>query len=702
MNKIETFLASLQAERGSGVSGDIVGQARKIADKTGVFLKERGVTTGAMEAHGSHRIAASFGLEGAAELGATGIKQFVQDCGVPARHIDAACDEIAVLLARAAEAGGQKIAMIKGHFGRVDSNTATKCVAYESLLPDSLRGAYSAGIEHFGVDTDRLESDLVTAITVSIMKWHNTIMPRLLHTISSTNPLVRYIRYEHLVYDLANSETEMIPVLDLYADPSVVGNELKQIIPLATSADIDYNGFIPVNKNINLFQVSLDADKYGHGTVNRTDLIADAVLLESVLLKLNYDNGDAMVPVVVEDELIEITIPKSIARLHRASDNSSVVRTRAVSYTATLNKTTKNVNGTASGALVALFGAATDAVKLGLKLTPTIDIRTSIASAYGALIPTFTDVNGETLAPEAYDPTFLTIELVGVKLDARYSEENFRKSSIIVTQESRELLYEVPQGRFYGADRSHLEDANADSRTVQVTNLQRVAGIGQDYTGIKAILGFLDTVKDETAAFAIDPLNNPRPGLHYAAGGKVIPTVIYRDMDFTNIDQFDDSRRQAAIGGRIEGVLSGVICDLLTGSRLPQQMSGGKLTFRALTSQEIVSKIIGFGTKKADVEGGVEAAIELPDGTVIEFITTSFDLIGDDIIILPFLKESPDSDLNFAHNRSCGTLTCAFTATHPSTASAERIMASVREAPVPTDVVGAIVTVKGIENAVFG
>lgn len=699
MKELETILAGMKQDSGQ-VASDIVGTARALAAKAGQFLTDEGISSGQPGSHGVTRVAGSFGLESLSALGHDRVATFVEEAGVPEQYRQAACEEMKIILARAAEAGGNTASICTSHFSRVESTVASKCIGMESLLPDSMRGSYAitGGMEHFGVDTDKLEADLVTAITVSMMKWHNAIAPRLLPTIASVNPLVVYRRDEYLVFDLADSEDELTPVLALYANPDKVTNELKQIVPLATHDDIDTEGFIPVNKDINLFDVAKDAAKYGHGTTNRTDLVADNIRVDSILLSLTWDNG---VDAAVEDELVEVSVPGSRGRLHRIPDAESTVRSVALAFSAKLTKDTLNVSGAASGALVGFFGANTDAYSVKFGVTPTVNIRTSNASAYGNITPSLVDAAGEAVT-SGYTESHLTIALVGVKLDARYSEENFRKSSIISTQSSSELMYEVPPGRFYGADRSHLADASGEDRTRQIANLQRIAAIGQDSTVLKALTGYIDTVNDETAAYVADPKNNPRPGAFYAAGGKVNPSVVYADLDFTKIDSFDDSRRKQAIGGRVEGVLAAVVCDLMQKSKMKQQMGQSKLVFRALCSGEVLGKIIGMGTQKAaEASEGVEYAMELPDGTIVEFITTTFDSQGDDILMVPYLKDAPSSDLNFAHNRSCGTFVAAFTATHPDTASAERIMASVREAPLPTNIVGAIITVKGIDTASF-
>lgn len=697
--KIDEMLGLLMKDLEAEASADVVSTARNVSAATVGWLNDTGISNGRYGRYKTTQISNTFSTESLSTIGGNRIVELLETCKVPASRRGEAAAAVGIILARAALAGGNCSAMMESHSSQAKSAVGT--IALESLLPENVRGDVTGSFEHFGVDTDKLEADLVTAITITLMKFHNTITPRLLHTVSSTNPLISVRRDEYLVYDLADDSTAMTPVLSLYDSPDMVENELQKIVPLAaTNKGIVVDGFVPMSTDINLFAASINASKYGHGTTNRTDLIAEAARVESILLKLTWNNGE---DTPVANEMIEIPVPGSRGRLQRMRDAVSYERSANVDFVVRIGNTTKNVSGVASGALGGFFGDGvtdTDGYLVRVRITPTLNIRTSDVSVYGGLTLTLVDADGEAVT-DGYTETDIAISLSGVKFDVRYSEENFRKTSIISTQEVKELNYTIPQGRFYSADRPIISDPSGEERTKQIANLQRIAGIGQDSVTRKTLVGFLDTVNDEAAAFAVDPKNNPRPGLFYAAGGKVNPTVVYADLDFTKMDAFDDSRKKEAIGGRTEGVFQAVVTDLMSGSKIQQQLGDAVLEFRALCSCEVLGKIIAMGSESVDAPEGCEYAMKLPDGHIIGFVTTTFTDQANDITLMVYIKGAPSSDLNFAQNRNIGTFAAAFTAAHPDTASAERIMASVREFPIPLNIVGAVITVKGVDQATF-
>ena len=346
-------------------------------------------------------------------------------------------------------------------------------------------------------------------------------------------------------------------------------------------------------------------------------------------------------------------------------------------------------------------GGTNDKINVNINLTPTLDVRTSDFKAYGALEVGAVAEDGT--AAQTNTLNTVTFTIVGVEVEARQAEENFRRTSIISTQETATLQYEIPAGRTFGADRSHKEASDADARNKQVANLINIATIGIDEVAIKTIESYLDTVADENVAYAADPINNKRPGDLFAAGGKIIPTVINDTLDLSSVDSFDDSRRRQAIIHKVESFFGSVVCDLMQQSLMRQQMApGSKLVLRCLTTGTLLSNVFAVGstTGEDNSAAGVEYTMELPDGTLVEFVTTTFKSFGQKALMIPFIREDASSDLNFGHNRNCGTHVAAFNATMDG-ANAQRIMASVRELVVPSNVVGASITVTGVDVANF-
>lgn len=705
-NKVEAIFG--QFSTGSKDSGDIVATAKSNAAKVAAFLQDSGVINGELNTNEIHQMAHSFGLESfnTSLSGTSGVAALVEEAGIPKHAQQDAIAEIGVILARAAEAGNRGSALYKNHIRMVDATARQGITNYYSMLPNSMEGVYGTkdslvgSLEYFGADTNKMEADIVTAIVVTLMKFHGAVAPRLLHTISSVNPLVKYIRDEYQVFDLAGDGADaMTPVLELYDDPTTIRNELRKIVPQnAGNAEITYDGFIPKGTPVNLFKVSLESTKYGGETYNRTDLIADDIKLESILVAMAYDDGDGD---TVAQELVEIKIPTSVGRLYRHDNSHTTARGGFIKYTTGLTIATHNTLGADSANLLKVLGvASTDKLLVSINAFPSVDIRTGEAVVHGDItVKVVTSAGADVVNARLADAT---ITFIQAKLDARYSEENMRKSSIIATSTPSVLSVEVPPGRFYGADRSHQTTELSEDRARQVSLLQQLASIGQDDAAIKAILGVIDNVKELEAAYATDPINNKRPGELYAAGGKVNPSAIYSTLDLSGIDAFDDSRLADAVATRLKLHMSAVVTDLMQSSKMKQQLGNTQLKFRALCSGEILGKIVGLAPDAGtDASSGVEFTMQLNGNVIVEFVTTTFSYLGAQIVLLPYL-ESSESVLNFGHNRNCGTIVVGYTASHPATASAERLMASLREAPIPTNVVAAVITVTSIPEATFG
>lgn len=665
------------------------------------FLQDK-LVINAEAIDGVNSVNSSFGLEGLSDVGSTGVSELVEQLGVPAEYQSSAAAEIALILANAAAGKGSTATTLATHFKRPDAtDMQLSAIELDSILPDFLQGSFSAGMEHFGADTNKLSADVTTAIAITAMKYHNTIAGRMLPTLPTQNPVVRYIREEELVFDLAAETDQLIPLTTVYKNPSLIKNKLRKIVPQAayvteSGAVVAEEGFLPLGSGVNLAEAGLDASdpKYGAVTMNRTDMVAEGASIEEVLVSIDADSGGDPVKFAV-------TVPNGQSTLLHVPGGVSTARRASVKFSADIGIDQLNLLGAVVADVETILGpTSTDKLRLTFNLTANLDNRTFMADSFGIMDIVIVNAAGVALVDQtALDPA--TISFDGVKLDACYSEENFRKSSIIGTQEVSELRFVVPQGRFYGADRSHLEDSTGERRTSQIAMLQRLAGTGQDAIMTETIEGIIARVNDETIAHTADPIANPRPGLKYAAGGKVIPSVIYGFLNLGGIDAFDDAHLAAAIGGRVNVIFGAIITDLMQASMMRQQMMGEKLVIRALCSGTLLGKVFAMGTKSVAATNGSEYSLELPDGTKVEFVTTTNEDIGDRVIMVPYLS-NPESDLNFGHNRSLGTVVCGFDVTHPDTASAKRIMASLREAPIPTNVVAAVVTVKGLDEAQFG
>lgn len=702
---INALLQNIEDECREGkVGGDVLTTARVVSKSVTDFLSTNAVGSSSEDFVGqTFNMNKAFGQEELESLGSSSIIALVEEAGVPTHYKAEAAATVANLLFRAAGSSSDFNAVVSSQTKRAD-NAGSSVIGIEQFMPEAVSNFY-VGQEAFGATSDRVISDLQVAITVSLLKWHNTITPRVLSNIPTTQPTVNYIREELTVYQLESDVENDQSLIDLYENPALVSNELTRIIPLDKNDEVGgaggvggavvSDGILNFGVEARLLELGIKADVYGYNKYNRTDIVADGVKLDTIHINITSDGGTT--------ESFAISIPDSRSRLTRSNNQLSTIRTAHIDYTTTLNvKSTADGVTTPSTELLAILAATGDSLVIKLEATPRIDIRDGMAHCLGALsVSAVSDNGGDADSATTAALTASDIELKGYSLDARYAEENMRKSNIATTTERAQLVYEIPQGRNYLLD-VPLNGPQVD-RSQNTANLYNVCRIGQDNVVLKTILAVLADVGVATEAYDLDPTRENRPGAMFAAGGRVRPTYIADTLNMTGIDSFDDARRQEAIQGRVLTYLNSVVQQIMATSFFSQQLDGNSApTFRLITGPQILGNIVGAKPGEFQVENanGVELTLKMTSGVVLECVTSTFDFMQDKIVIVPFLSGDPASDLNFGHNRDFGTVVGSYTH-NENGAAVQRLLANIRELPVPTNVIGAILDVEGIDIATF-
>ncbi len=699
MNRKAFLKAVAEEVRGEVNSSDILRLTDNVATTVEGFLASNNI--GTTTSKNVFKIDSSFEEAALETLGVDSITTLVAEAGTPVEFVEQAAEELAGLLFDAAAAGGDFTATVN-HQGEVakhnDANVGI--IGVEEYLPASMHNAFSSanvGLESFGANTDKTISDLQTAVVVSLLKWHNTITPRLLSTIATSQPIVSYIREETTTYDLESKIEDDKTILDLYNDPSPVSNELTKIDVLEANDTDDVlvaDGILRFGKNVPMLELGIDASRYGHGNINRTDIVADGVKMDSVIVTLTSASAGP--------EQFDIVVPSNVARFTRTNNSMGASRSAQVSFTAILDAATLTRTGAAAATLGEILGVTGDKLVLTIEASPRIDLRNGVTFAIGS-VTAVAKSNDNGAADGASDTalTASTLGLYGYVVDARYAEENNRKSNIATTIERTQLHYEIPQGRNYLIDVPHNgPDVN---RSRNVAGLHNIIRIGQDNVTLNAVQGFLEEVGIATEAYAANPIRANKPGYRYVTGGRVKPVFIQDTLAVDGIDQYSDIERQGAIEAKTMTFLNAVCGELMTKSYFEQQLDGSKApTFRLVTSGRILTNVLGAkpGSYSMENSNGVQLTLKLSSGIILEIITTTFASMDDKMILIPFLSGDPKSDLNFGHNRDYGTIVGSYTHSEGG-ASINRLLANVREMPIPTNVLGAIIDVTGINDTTY-
>ena len=689
--------AAVQSEGGKPEA--IIQYTKNLASEVNEFLQGTGVAS--VESNTESLVLDSFRQSGVASIGVKKVIDLVKE-HVPASAVTEASKQVLAIC----KLGSSNSASTA--WGSLNENAGTHGVNHalsvESFLPASVASLMTDN-EGFGPDIDKANVDMTAALTVSLLKWHNTLTPRMLHTLTATSPIVRWTRDTEKVYDLNDDRNEYIELIDLYDSVNSITNRLTKIelIPgNAANGELIFPNVLAVNKTANLLDLSIDTAKPGHGTINRTDEVADGVLVDFIYLEIFKTDAPGTT------EVIRVAVPKSRARLARGNNNDATVRVADIEIAARLNNATELHTG-ATAVILDDLTVAEDYVVANIILKPTLDLATGEINASGFISSKST---GNTLndTVDASATTLfgnLTINVLGYSVDAKHAEDNFRKSSTGMELKRNELEYQISTGKNFFVDTALTK--TADSRAADISSLQSLVRLGQDKVTTMLLEETLASIKDEVSEYKLNPSPKTAPGRLYAAGGKVRPYAIVRDLSFTSINSNTDANRSGEIKERVTRFMTQLCSDLHTNSFFTQQLVGGaKPCYRILTSNKILSNVLGvkhthnhLDSKDSDIDSeGVELRIVLDNGVEFEVITTAYTEYNEKMVIIPRLKAAPKSILNFGHQHDYGTFTGSYTF-NQGQAAGNRIFATTRETTIPTNAIGAIVNVIDIEKANF-
>lgn len=641
-------------------------------------------------------------------VGVEGIQGLITSCGISNVYARPCMENIVLIMDRYMGSGvgaGASGAWLRQNRGSDRSNNnLAPARPLSSIYSDNAVKMFSnaaPSAESFGVNIDMAIPDMKVAITVAIMSFHTRLVPRILPTRVTSQPNVSYTKTHLEVFDMVLADSPRKMLLDLYADPSFARNELQKIVP-RTANEPDQNNFqflaedgiLLFNKNFNLLKLSLQANVYGHTEFNRTDLIAENVKFEKVYVTVKGGQGST-------PETFEVLVPASVNRLTRMVNASdSAMRNANITFRAPLTKNSLTASGGTS-TLLAGF-TADEQVVLEFNLKPTVSLKFGTGDSLGAVSARLRHVTDNDLITGGETAAFnaLSVALYGFSLDARFSEENVRKTNIAVTCHRQPFSFDIPIGRNYVYDYAISQD-NAEENA---SNLTKVIGIGQDDVALSLCIKTLEEVYTRIQGQgnnAADP--NEYIGREYIAGDKVKPTVFQGVLDFSKLNIIRDADRSGDIKQKAINYLTAVTSKILQESFFLQQLGANNtLVWRAVTSMEILGNIfcmphIHDHMNKETIRelgDGIEYALCLPNGQIIEFVTSTFNYMREQLVAWPIIKNDAESELNFAHNWDYGNMIAHYT---PSGQSAHhRLFSNIRELPLVTNPVGLIIDIAGM------
>lgn len=577
-----------------------------------------------------------------------------------------------------------------------------------TLMPPMIMRDITAAKEGFGANIDQVVPDLKIALTAALLRFHVGVLPRIMPIKNTEQPIAIYIRNQDTVYDLNTPASTPVSVVNLFLDPTLVSAELKKVIVLdANDSGHTYTvhtdgtgAALKFNVECDLRALSVDAAKPTHATYNRTDLIADGVSVETVYVTIATSGEGAV------SETFAMPVASYDAKLTRplgAPDSAD--RIGNIITKVFLKKGQKTIAG-ATSTLLSGLADTSEGISVNLDIRPKINLKTGkVLTLSNHSAATFT-VSSEATASQTLTTLLgtLTVSLVGYDLDARFSEENLRKTDLAMTSKSNTMAFEIPIGRGmvhdYALTQKPAEDASAA--------LTRVVRIGQDDRALQLIIKILGEVYNQVTAYKNNPANVPAgttPGDAWVAGNIIKPYVWSGTLPVGSIVSVRDADLSGNIKQKALTFLGAVMADIFANSLYKQQLvDGAPATFKLVTSPEILANIIGQPhihnhLDRESTQGardGVEYRLVLADGTILECVTSTFTYMADQILIIPSIPGDADSHLNGFVNWDAGTIIGHVTMA--GQAAFHRLFAMPRELPIPLCPVGALIQVTGMST----
>lgn len=658
-------------------------------------------------------------------LSGEALRQLVIDSGVvPNENIEEATILLGSLLCRARSASSS-VSFRDSHFARLAGiesfgvnhaqlqrgmSVFPRALSDQLTSPGFRADTFLVGTESFGASMDTVLPDIRAAMTVTLLQFHRGLVDRVLHRRTNGTPYVRYVVPYAEIYDMLKSNDDngeirnngdhYIPFIELYGDPRAVSNALTPIVPkkdLDTKDQLYADGFIR-NKayRVNLFDLTFDADKMGYSHYNLTDVVSENVALDSLLISVS--NGSTT-------EYFELNVRQlNQSRLNMLPNvNDSGIRGVIFNYTFKLGKDSK----TQTGATTTLLAKCTDTdyLRAHISFTSEINLKYATTSGYGEIGVDAYNKNKAAVNSEVTTMLEgLTFEVVAYKLDASFSEENLRKSNLAIRSNVRTFDFEISNGRNIMIDYS----MNQELPEFLMSLVSEATALGQDHRALDIIVKELMHVYDVTHLENDDPnfLDKlDKTGFQYVSSQMVRPVVYLQTIDLDEVDTVRSSDYLGDIRQFAEWQLLNLTSLIYQNSFYTQQLNPGeKPKFKVITSAIIKDNMLSIPhihnhlNVNESVDGNnVEYRRVLPDGTVLDIVTCTYNYMRDKIIMIPYRDNAPESFLNFGHNWDYGTFVAHYNPQIENGVN-KRVFANSRTMVIPTCPIGLYIDVKNISK----
>ena len=716
-NDMERSIFS-NADRKNAAMKDNIATCKKVYDLCCDFLQNHHLVTAATNLNSDQVVSMEDFNEDAnvANVGATEIQDLVQSADVPEDQQTEAESAVACLLARMKACGGNNELYRQQHFSHGSRENELRAAITKNtttvFAPSLLSMANNIGMpsmEAFGANIDKVLPDIRASMAITLLQFHRGLLDRIIHRRTSASPYVKYVAPYAEVYDMLksndasadvrNNGDHIVPFINLYGDPKTVSNRLQPIVPLVandTNSQLYADGYVKFNTKANLFDLSVLPNQLGKSHYNFTDLVSENVVLNEIIVKLTKGSTSELFKVDVHEV--------NGARLQmQPNTTDSGIRAAMMQYVVKFGKNTKTITGATSTILADCTD--TDYLRVKLNIAAQISLKYADVEALGNVSAAAYNKDHASVAAEVQSlVNGLTISLEGYSVDACYSEENLRKSNLAIRYHVRTFDFEISNGRNILVDYS----MNEELPEFLMSLVTEATSLGQDHRGIDVIIRELMHVYDVTNLENSDPDFRDRLekiGFQYVASQLVRPVVYLNQIDLDNVDTIRSSDVLGDIRQYVEWELMNLVSLIYQNSFYKHQLNPGeKPLFKCFTSAVILENLFSIPhihnhlNNDQPMDGGtVEYRRVLPNGTILDCVTVTFNSMRNKIVMIPYRENNPEDILNFGHNWDYGTFVAHY---NPQLDNAvnKRVFSNTRAMIVPTNPMGLYLDVKGLDE----
>ena len=722
---IDFFAGQKNTDLSSVVRGEYSALAKALEGKVGSFLQTSGLSADKYEAGAA--MEAMDGIQASVQrYGVDKIVAWLEDTiKIPAEHLQQATLAVLNVLSRH-DKGQTKGALWASQSMNAPQNQGVQYQALESIYADDVAQSMqqgSAGLEAFGVDMNTTPADLKTALVLTLLQYYIGVVPRILPTLPTNQPSVIFTKSRRKVMDLAENPEAKYNFIELMRNPGLLYGELRRIIPQAsnsTAGEVVADGWLAPNVDANILKLGVEYEsagvpKYGHAKINITDTVADNVSVEAIKVKLTDGTSE---------ETFTCPVGTTYARLTRTNNSKDAADRQAVFET--VFRITKDATTDAGSATTLLAGIGDEeGVLVRFRVTAQINLKTG--KAYATIIPSVGPYVQEGVAPSAgmnaLFPTGATpvvsASAVAYKLDARYTEDNFRKTSKLATIDKQQISYELMQGTNYFVQVS-LQDKQQEDATVDLGQLIQLEEDAKQIRIIESTINKIDSALKLSGA--LNPVDDI--GSEYIAGDIVFPATYSATLDVAKLKVLQTGDVTGDVRTRVRTFLGYITTELVRLSLIDKVLTNGaEINFGLITNRRVLDNCLSVAhyhnhLNGGDTQGtnnGVEFRLVLDNGIILNVVTTTFSDFYfdgksytdpdtsivrntcDKMVIFPIMPNSPDSYLNFGQIYDYGAMSGRYSFSDRGS-TVERIFANVRRQLIPTNPQGAIIDVVGIEE----